>query len=93
MAVDPLTPILWEPHMAALDRRVGFVLQKVRECLLAFAASSAMSNENTPAVPHEDSDTKDEENGNKYSNATYRAEEIALATKRFSWQGGHIDTS
>lgn len=41
MAEDPLTPILWEPHLVALDRRVGFVLQKIRECL----AVNAVSNE------------------------------------------------
>ncbi|XP_012255104.3 extracellular serine/threonine protein CG31145 [Athalia rosae] len=30
---DPLTPVLWEPHYAALDRRVGIVLQGVRDCI------------------------------------------------------------
>lgn len=43
LADDPLSPILWEPHMVAMDRRVGFVLQKIRECL----EKNAMSNEST----------------------------------------------
>jgi len=43
MADDPLSPILWEPHLVALDRRVGFVLQKIRECMLV----NAESNEET----------------------------------------------
>lgn len=33
MSVDPVTPILWEPHMIALDRRVNIILQIVRECV------------------------------------------------------------
>ncbi|XP_065342178.1 extracellular serine/threonine protein CG31145 [Cloeon dipterum] len=30
---DPLSPILWEPHLAALDRRVQIVLMTVRDCV------------------------------------------------------------
>ncbi|XP_058796530.1 extracellular serine/threonine protein CG31145 [Phymastichus coffea] len=30
---DPLAPILWEPHLQALDRRIPVVLQAVRECI------------------------------------------------------------
>lgn len=41
LAEDSLTPILWEPHLVAIDRRVGFVLQKIRECL----SVSTMSGE------------------------------------------------
>lgn len=41
LADDQLTPVLWEPHLTAMDRRVGLVLQKVRECL----SVSTMSGE------------------------------------------------
>ena len=30
---DPLYPILLPSHLAAFDRRVGIILQTVRECL------------------------------------------------------------
>lgn len=33
MSVDPISPVLWEPHLVALDRRVGIILQAVRDCL------------------------------------------------------------
>lgn len=33
MSVDPITPVLWEPHLEALDRRVVIILQGVRDCL------------------------------------------------------------
>lgn len=33
MSTDPINPILWEPHLLALDRRVGIVLQGIRDCL------------------------------------------------------------
>jgi len=33
MARDPLSPILWEPHLIALDRRVQVVLMTVRDCI------------------------------------------------------------
>lgn len=33
MASDPIVPVLWEPHLAALDRRVGIILQAVRDCV------------------------------------------------------------
>lgn len=33
MNVDPISPILWEPHLQALDRRVVVILQGVRDCL------------------------------------------------------------
>lgn len=46
MAADSLSPILWEPHMIALDRRVGIVLQKIRECISVNTASSEGSTEN-----------------------------------------------
>lgn len=30
---DPIAPVLWEPHLLALDRRIGIVLQGIRDCL------------------------------------------------------------
>jgi Golgi casein kinase, C-terminal, Fam20 len=30
---DPLAPILWEPHLNALDRRVQIILMTVRDCI------------------------------------------------------------
>lgn len=33
MANDPVTPILWEPHLVALDRRVEIILKGIRDCL------------------------------------------------------------
>lgn len=33
LAKDPLAPILWEPHLEALDRRVEIMLRGVRDCL------------------------------------------------------------
>lgn len=33
MANDPIAPILWEPHLKAIDRRVVIVLSAIRECV------------------------------------------------------------
>lgn len=33
MAEDPIAPVLWEAHMAALDRRLVIVLQAIRDCI------------------------------------------------------------
>lgn len=33
MLDDPIAPILWEPHLDALDRRLAIVLQAVRDCI------------------------------------------------------------
>lgn len=33
MSSDPIAPILWEPHMRALDRRLNIILQIMRECV------------------------------------------------------------
>ncbi|KAF2360275.1 FAM20 C-terminal [Trinorchestia longiramus] len=33
LSTDPLTPVLWEPHLEAVDRRLALVLQAVRLCV------------------------------------------------------------
>lgn len=33
MKVDPVSPILWEPHLAALDRRIAIILDAIRKCV------------------------------------------------------------
>lgn len=33
IAKDPIAPILWEPHFAALDRRIVIILEAIRECI------------------------------------------------------------
>lgn len=33
MSSDPIAPVLWEPHLEALDRRVVIILQGIRDCL------------------------------------------------------------
>lgn len=35
MASDPVAPVLWEPHLTALDRRVNIILTAVRDCIQA----------------------------------------------------------
>lgn len=45
MDSDPLAPVLWEPHLTAVDRRVGLVLQQIRECLATSASASDQTSE------------------------------------------------
>ncbi|KAG5309969.1 FA20C protein, partial [Pseudoatta argentina] len=33
MTKDPVAPVLWEPHLDALDRRINIILQAVRDCI------------------------------------------------------------
>jgi hypothetical protein len=39
---DPIAPILTELHLAALDRRVGVILQVVRDCVNQVDSRSAV---------------------------------------------------
>lgn len=67
MASDPIFPVLWEPHYYALDRRVGIILQTVRECVHKKARSKSSeeksgsqeySRSETDSVSSSASDTK-----------------------------------
>lgn len=33
LSTDQIAPILWEPHLTALDRRVKIILQTLRRCI------------------------------------------------------------
>lgn len=33
MARDPVAPVLWKPHLTALDRRVSIILTALRDCI------------------------------------------------------------
>lgn len=33
LARDPIAPVLWEPHLEALDRRIDLILKGVRDCI------------------------------------------------------------
>lgn len=33
MKQDPIAPILWQPHLNALDRRIGIILDGLRKCI------------------------------------------------------------
>lgn len=45
MANDPISPVLWEPHYYALDRRVGIILQTVRDCVHKKSKAKSSDNE------------------------------------------------
>lgn len=40
LSADPINPILWEPHFAALDRRITIILEAIRSCI-KYAKESA----------------------------------------------------
>lgn len=47
MSVDPIAPVLWEPHLEALDRRVIIILQGIRDCLKKNIAKDVVVSDNT----------------------------------------------
>ncbi|EFN84907.1 Dentin matrix protein 4 [Harpegnathos saltator] len=44
MAKDPVAPVLWEPHLDALDRRIGIILQAIRDCIARENSSQVVQN-------------------------------------------------
>lgn len=44
MATDPINPVLWEPHLAALDRRVQIILLGIRDCINKSDANEVVLN-------------------------------------------------
>ena len=42
MRKDPVAPVLWEPHLVALDRRVKIILEAVRDCVSKTGAGEAV---------------------------------------------------
>lgn len=47
---DPVSPVLWEPHLIALDRRVQIILKAVRDCMEA-ARETANNADEESALP------------------------------------------
>ncbi|CAG9807717.1 unnamed protein product [Chironomus riparius] len=54
MTVDPISPVLWEPHLEALDRRVVIILQGIRDCLKKVDIESRQSNNVEYEIPKEE---------------------------------------
>lgn len=46
MENDPIAPVLWEPHLQALDRRVAIILSKVRQCTQMNSAEDVIYTRN-----------------------------------------------
>ncbi|XP_058130023.1 extracellular serine/threonine protein CG31145 [Anopheles ziemanni] len=58
MAVDPITPVLWEPHLVALDRRVAIVLQAIRDCVRKASDEDVLDGEVHNALDVDDNRRK-----------------------------------
>jgi len=54
MTVDPVSPVLWEPHLEALDRRIVIILQGIRDCLKKVDIESRQSNNVEYEIPKEE---------------------------------------
>lgn len=55
MHSDPIAPVLWEPHLQALDRRVVIILQGIRDCLKKVDSDEKKQYEDAPEDPDEES--------------------------------------
>lgn len=44
LAKDPVAPVLWEPHLTALDRRVDIILKGIRDCIQKNSAEDVVIN-------------------------------------------------
>lgn len=49
MSGDPIAPVLWEPHLEALDRRVVIVLQGIRDCLKKIDSEERKTFQDNPS--------------------------------------------
>lgn len=55
MINDHLAPVLWEPHYEALDRRVGLILQEIRNCIEKTVPAKRLKyDSDEPAIDHND---------------------------------------
>ena len=48
MSNDPIAPVLWDPHLEALDRRVVIILQGIRDCLKKVDSEERKAFEDNP---------------------------------------------
>lgn len=55
MKKDPIAPVLWEPHLEALDRRVVIILQGIRDCLKKVDSDEKKQYDDAPEDPDEES--------------------------------------
>lgn len=55
MRSDPIAPVLWEPHLQALDRRVVIILQGIRDCLKKVDSDEKKQYDDAPDDPEEES--------------------------------------
>lgn len=49
LASDPIAPVLWKPHLLALDRRVAIILGEIRKCVQK--QNPLAVNATMPAMP------------------------------------------
>lgn len=49
LANDPVAPVLWEPHLTALDRRVAIILKELRKCVKNAGKNNEKNKSTNPA--------------------------------------------